>query len=169
MPLLFGACGFDSLRPHPSASMHGAERVAEALTLLGSGHSQSEAARRLGIPRSTIKDWAAGRLPGSSQRGGDRYALGPWARPEDLPAAYVYLLGLYLGDGCISAHRRNVHRLRITLDTKYPRIVNECRRAVESVVPGNRVSLVPRGGGRDKPPTHVDVSAYSKGWPLLLP
>jgi hypothetical protein len=28
-------------------------------------------------------------------------------RFDELPPAYVYLLGLYLGDGCISGHPRN--------------------------------------------------------------
>lgn len=36
--------------------------------------------------------------------------------------AYSYLLGLYLGDGCISQHARRVWHLRITLDKKYPAI-----------------------------------------------
>ena len=41
----------------------------------------------------------------------------------DMPAgAYAYLLGLYLGDGCLSETRRGVYRLRITLDKKYPGI-----------------------------------------------
>ena len=38
-------------------------------------------------------------------------------------ASYVYLLGLYLGDGYISEHRRSVYRLRIVLDVKYPEII----------------------------------------------
>ena len=43
---------------------------------------------------------------------------------------YVYLLGLYLGDGAISEHRRRVFRLRIALDVKYPGIVDECAAAM---------------------------------------
>ena len=43
---------------------------------------------------------------------------------------YVYLLGLYLGDGTISVHRRGVYRLRIFLDMKYPEIVAECETAM---------------------------------------
>ena len=44
-----------------------------------------------------------------------------------LPAApYCYVLGLYLGDGCISRSRR-VWRLRIVLDKKYPAIIDRCR------------------------------------------
>jgi hypothetical protein len=31
--------------------------------------------------------------------------------PDDLPDTYPYLLGLYLGGGCISEHRRAVARI----------------------------------------------------------
>jgi hypothetical protein len=63
---------------------------------------------------------------------------------EALPQReYAYLLGLYLGDGCISEHRREVWRLRIVLDAAYPGIVEECRRslaAVRPIEPGWRLS-----------------------------
>jgi hypothetical protein len=82
--------------------------------------------------------------------------------PGTLPAAsYAYLLGLYLGDGCISAHHRGVFRLRITLDTRYPRIIRECRDAVAAVI-GKPTGLVSKVGC-------VDVSSWSKQWPCLLP
>ena len=46
---------------------------------------------------------------------------------DQLRPAYVYLLGLYLGDGCISAHPRQVYKLRIVLDLKYPGIIKLSR------------------------------------------
>jgi hypothetical protein len=46
---------------------------------------------------------------------------------------YSYLLGLYLGDGCISASARGVWHIRITLDSIYPKIVAECRTALEAI------------------------------------
>jgi hypothetical protein len=54
----------------------------------------------------------------------------------------VYLLGLYLGDGCISAHPRGVYRLRITLDLRYPGIVEECEAALRAVLPLNHVVAI---------------------------
>ena len=64
-----------------------------------------------------------------------------------MPAAeYVYLLGLHLGDGCISEHARGVHKLRIKLDVRYPEIIDSCERAIETVMPGNRVGRVSREG-----------------------
>jgi hypothetical protein len=44
-----------------------------------------------------------------------------------LPAAYVYLLGMYLGDGCLSSHPRDVYKLRISLDARYPGIAVSAR------------------------------------------
>ena len=69
--------------------------------------------RTTGVPRSTVRDWVRGYLPAS-------YRLPADAEPclSELPPACAYLLGLYLGDGCISEHRRGVYRLRISLDAK---------------------------------------------------
>jgi hypothetical protein len=80
-----------------------------------------------------------------------------------LPPAYVHLLGLYLGDGSISEHRRQVYRLRVTLDVRYRGIVRECEAAMRSVVPRNRVSRQLRKCNC------YEVHAYSKGWPCLFP
>lgn len=78
--------------------------------------------------------------------------------------AYAYLLGAYLGDGDITRHARGVFRLRITLDMKYPEIVECARRAMSEVVPRNRV-----GVGRRAEEGVMLVMAYSKNWPTLLP
>ena len=59
-------------------------------------------------------------------------------------ASYAYLLGIYLGDGCISDHPRGVCRLRITLDAIYPGIAAECATAIEAVAPGKRAHLLRR-------------------------
>ena len=77
------------------------------------------------------------------------------------PAAYSYLLAMYLGDGSISRARR-IWRLRITCDKKYPAIIDRCRAAIHSLLPGQRTGLVPRVGC-------FDVSSFSKHWPCLLP
>ena len=82
---------------------------------------------------------------------------------EALPAAaYSYVLGMYLGDGCISRDRR-VWRLRIVLDKKYPAIINRCRGAINLLMPGQRAAVLALTKGC------VEVSLYSKHWPCLLP
>src|SRR5262249_6279892 len=103
--------GFESLQPH-EALMHPASVVAEALALPSSGLNPTEIARQTGIPRETIRGWLAGPTP-SRIRVGACTVCGQQHDFASLPEAYVYLLGLYLGDGCISRHPRNVHRLRI--------------------------------------------------------
>jgi hypothetical protein len=79
-----------------------------------------------------------------------------------LPAAYVYLLGMYLGDGCLSEHRRAVYKLRISLDARYPGIAAECERAMPAVMPNNRVGRVDHSGWHE-------LFSYSKAWPCLFP
>jgi len=58
----------------------------------------SQIARLAGIPRSTVRDWL--QRPARSER---RVAADPDSLPE---AEYSYLLGIYLGDGCISTSPR---------------------------------------------------------------
>jgi hypothetical protein len=82
---------------------------------------------------------------------------------EDLGSAYVHLLGLYLGDGSISTHPRGVHRLRVFLDKKYPRIVDECAESMQATVPKSKVHRLLT------PSNCYSVSAYSRSWPCLFP
>ena len=77
-------------------------------------------------------------------------------------AAYSYLLGLYLGDGCISRVRR-VFSLRISLDSKYPSIIERCRGAIDLVMPNQHA------GVRRRPDGCTDVYLFSKHWPCLIP
>lgn len=152
--------------------MRPAEDVAAVLRLTGEGLHASEIARRTGVPRTTVRDWLAGRLPQARRNGRSCDACGaPPHRLADLPPAYVYLLGLYLGDGCISAHRRGVYRLRVNLDLRYLGIVDACEEAIREINPGRRVHRLMRRSNYTGLPefSHVDVSAYSKTWPCLFP
>lgn len=54
---------------------------------------------------------------------------GTSAGADALFEAYAYLLGLYLGDGCIAEGPR-ADRLRIALDTHYPNIISDCVQAI---------------------------------------
>jgi hypothetical protein len=109
------------------------ETIVRALRLNDHGASASEIARALGLPRATVRGWLAGRLPRHSREedvcercGGTPHAF------DELPAQYAYLLGLYLGDGCLSAHPRGVYKLRIALDLRYPGIIREAGDAMRT-------------------------------------
>ena len=110
------------------------------------------------IPRSTVREWL--RSPHPNPRQSKEPSLGLESLPE---AAYSYLLGFYLGDGCLSLGRRNVYRLRIKTDIRYPGIIAECAAAMQAVMPDNRV-LVQR-----MPYRAVEIGCSSKRWPLLFP
>ena len=159
--------------------MHRPDTVAEALELRSHGLGARRIASRTGVPVATVRDWLAGRLPAHSR---GRVAHGAPTgvckrcghvahRWDRLPAAYVYLLGMYLGDGCISEHDRKVFRLRIFLDLRYPLIVDESEAAIRALAPGNKVHrLERRSHFVDRPePSNVEVSAFSKTWPCLFP
>jgi hypothetical protein len=88
-----------------------------------------------------------------------------------LPSEYMYALGLYLGDGCISAHPRGVYRLRFFLDARYPGIVDACEAAILALRPDNKVSRRLNSGGYDNSAeaSNIEVAAYSRSWPCLFP
>jgi hypothetical protein len=137
------------------------DEVDEVLTLIAAGRSDAEIARRTGIPRRTVLDWRHGRA--SLQRRG-RGSCGLEHQPAELaPAAYAYLLGMYLGDGCLSV-TRGIWRLRVVLDARYPGIVAECAHAMEGVVPGKRAHVLRRRDGNC-----VQVSMWWVHWPCLFP
>jgi hypothetical protein len=140
--------------------MRPAADVRQVMRLLTDGRSAAEVARLTGIPRSTVRDWCQGRIP---RRRPDGPCLPDHIRALD-PAAYAYLLGMYLGDGCISPYPRGVTRLRITLDAAHPEIARESLAAIEAVAPGKRVCVQRRNDVRA-----VEVSSYWKHWPCLFP
>jgi hypothetical protein len=150
-----------------------AEEVATVLELAHAGYSALQISRMTGIPRSTVRDWREGRVPNG--RGDDAASCAMCGHPlhdlTDVVEPYVYLLGLYLGDGCISAYPRDVYRLRIFLDARYPGIVDSCEAAMRAVIPKSKVNRLARlssDPGRTEC-GDIEVSAYSKSWPCVLP
>jgi hypothetical protein len=149
-----------------------AEEVAFVLALARGGLNSCEISRRTGIPRSTIVNWRHGRVP---DRRRWRRTVGHAAclrctgyREHPFPwltdYSYAYLLGLYLGDGCLLRHPRNVYRLNVALDALYPVIVNEAIAAVAQVMPASTVSA-----RRHPQHRYVEVNASSRHWPCLFP
>lgn len=136
----------------------------EVLKLVEGALCDQEIARVTGIPRRTISGWRRGE--GRVNRRTECSGCGVASHDFSLlpPQSYAYLLGLYLGDGCISHTHRGVYFIRITLDSAYPEIVDECCAALEAIFPAKTAR---RGQRRDS--RCVDVSMWSKHWPCLIP
>jgi hypothetical protein len=135
------------------------------------GLNNCEIARKTGIPRKTISHWRNGRAPRFGQgedgrRGGVCAGCGDPRHPMPslLIYSYAYLLGLYLGDGCLLKHPRGVFRLHVFLDATYPVIAAECEAAMSLVMPSNRARK-----RRDPHCRMLHVVSYSKHWPHLFP
>ncbi len=170
MPLR--AWRFESSQPHsqPHLKAVNAQPIYSraGIGLAPQGLGARRIAKHLTVPVSTVRDWLAGNLPAHSRRGDEAVesrciACGPGLHEfAVLTADYVYLLGLYLGDGCISPHRRGVYRLRIALDAKYPGIIESARGAIGAVRVG-RVTTQLRAQN------YVEVSSYWKCWPCFFP
>jgi len=135
------------------------DTVSLVVALIEGGHTYSEIERRTGVSRSTVRSWASGRTP----LNGIGAACNVCRRATDeIPAGpYAYLLGLYLGDGCLSGHPRGVYKLRITCCDAYPDLMAECALTMAEVLP-NRVNRVQRTGC-------TELGSYSKHWPCLFP
>jgi hypothetical protein len=105
-----------------------AGEVQGAFALARQGLNSCQISRMTGIPRPTIVNWRLGRIPKRRHwRNSCLRCFGYQAHPFPVltNASYAYVLGLYLGDGCLLRARRGVHRLNITLDAIYPVIVSE--------------------------------------------
>ena len=83
---------------------------------------------------------------------------------SSFPGEYLYLLGMYLGDGHIVAWRKGIYRLVVAMDGRYPGIVAECAEAIGTVVPGAPPYLQ-----RQKNSRCVWIVKFSKQWPCLFP
>lgn len=74
--------------------------------------------------------------------------------------AYAYLLGLYLGDGYVVL---TTGRLEISLDPKYPRLIEECAAAMRAVHPRGKAAFRGKGEGA------VVVNSHAAEWLVLFP
>jgi hypothetical protein len=148
------------------------EEVALVLSLGGEGLNHCEISRRTGIPRPTVRDWVNGKTPTGRRQsrtpgisacdrcGHDRHDFRQLPRTD-----YVYLLGMYLGDGYINSTSRGVYRLRIYLDMRYPAIIGECADAMRAVMSGNHVDVRQTQKGHNC----MQVGSYSRSLPCLFP
>src|ERR1043165_5147113 len=122
--------------------MRRSEEVSHVLRLAAEGLNNCEIARQTHVPRTTVRDWVAGRTPRREDPDGSTCEVCGHAQhdPSELPGGdYSYLLGVYLGAGCISAAPRRVFKLRIACDMAYPWIIEEVVAAMADVMPTSTV------------------------------
>ena len=145
--------------------VHAASIRQEALALAADGVNDSEIARRLGIPRATVRDWRRPRYVPQTDRG---RGVCPrcWRAMRRLAfsaADYAELLALYLGDGHISTAART-QILRLSLDAKYPTVNDETEALLRRCFPENRVGRVLFDRG-----STVVLYVYSRHLACLFP
>jgi hypothetical protein len=118
-----------------------------ALGLIQMGLSDCAVSRRLGVPRSTIRDWRRPTYVRKTPSGTCPRCWRAVRRPFSFTDAdYSELLGLYLGDGHIVRTSRS-DRLRLFLDSRYERIVAEAHELLRRCFPGRPVGSIYEHGG----------------------
>ncbi|GAA1703148.1 hypothetical protein GCM10009745_58220 [Kribbella yunnanensis] len=135
--------------------MYDEKMRAVAREAMASGASLNAISKRLGVSRSALREWRDDPEPRSGSC--PRCSSGALDR-----ASYAHLLGWYLGDGCLSEHRRKVYALRIACDDKYPRLIDEVAAVVIAIHPSRPVHRVQAVG-------YTSVVSYWKHWPCLFP
>jgi hypothetical protein len=142
-----------------------------AMNLFAQGQSLSDISRVTGIARATLRDWRDNPDKLAPYREISCPGCSESTAALERPAEYAYLLGLYLGDGCISRQgpaSKGVWKLRIMCADVWPGLMEECMQAMRAVRPTNparpteSVSAVHRGGC-------IELVSYSKHWPCLFP
>lgn len=138
--------------------MRPVNEIEAVLRLCASGLSDKAVSELTQVPRRTVSDWRRGLVPcrdGTSVGVPDLAVL-----PTE---QYAYLLGVYLGDGCLTSFPRGVWKLRVFCDVQYDGIVNAVAHAMATVKGGGSASIYPRRGGC------VEVAMYWKHWLRLFP
>lgn len=131
-----------------------------ALYLVDLGLNDCQIGRVMNVPRGTIRSWRHPRyVPKTPNRSC------PICQRADLnEPSYAYLLGLYLGDGCISKHPR-AYKLRINLDDRHHRVIAECCAAIDQV----RGQGLATPAGLTRRVGCVEVGSYWQHWPCVFP
>lgn len=134
-----------------------------ALALVAEGRSLNSVSKQTGASRAAIRSWLVRLEPlPSVTRRGQCVRCRPQPGPPAAPGPYAYLLGLYLGDGCVSRQYRGNYSLRIICADAWPGLIDACADAVRAVRPENKVFRVRRQGC-------VAVTSCSIHWPCLFP
>jgi hypothetical protein len=119
-------------RSRPSAE------VLKVFELKAAGHLDREVSELTGVPVGTIRNWRNRRFAGKpkppfAEEETCPQCGGPVHETSGLPIeSYSYLLGVYLGDGCVTRNGSS-WALRVYLDASYPGIVREVCEAIHAI------------------------------------
>src|SRR5215469_13644565 len=141
--------------------MHSRATVDRALRLSRQGLIDREVAELTGVSIGAVQKWRTGlrRTPEKELK----HAHCPRCHSALLnERAYAYLLGLYLGDGHITRHRRGVFALSIFCCDAWPGLITAAKSAMHEVMPASSVFGVQRTG-------MTEVKSFSMHWPCLFP
>ncbi|MEU9592403.1 transcriptional regulator [Streptomyces sp. NPDC048219] len=133
-----------------------------ALALVAQGRSLNSVSRETGISRAAIRSWQTRIEPLPRMRQTPCSMCGPTANPPEDKEAYAYLLGLYLGDGCISPGMRSGYFLRIACSDAWPGLIDACADAITAVNPSGKACRIQALG-------YTSVVGYSRHWPCFFP
>lgn len=147
--------------------MHSDDTVRQVFRLRHDGHSQAAIAGHVGIARATVRDWLnAGESAVLARPMRQHRACGtertrcPLSLDLD-EYSYAYMMGQYLGDGCVSRVGRSF-RMRVFCCDQYPRIRAELADALTRTIPSSRVGYIQQTGC-------TEVYSTSLHWPCLVP
>ncbi|MFG2112615.1 transcriptional regulator [Streptomyces sp. NPDC048718] len=135
-----------------------------ALALVDQGRSLNSVSKQTGISRAALRSWQIHLepRPRMSAHRAPCVRCRPTPGLPEAVEAYAYLLGLYLGDGCVSPHRQGSQHLRIACADAWPGLIEACRDAMRAVQPYGSVCLVRKQGC-------VAVTSYGRHWTCLFP
>jgi hypothetical protein len=137
--------------------MYDAKLRRDAVARIRAGASLRSVSLSMGISPATLREWLVNGVDPKQRRADCPRCNDELPTPEH---AYVYLLGLYLGDGCISEAARTT-ALRIACADSRPGLMAACEEAVAKVS-GRRVYRVGSLGCQH-------ITALWKHWPCLFP
>src|SRR6185437_11859718 len=137
--------------------------VDRARALSKQGLHDREVAQLTGVPLRTVRNRRTGRHRSSDVERKRRKQTCP--RCDGVPLderAYAYLLGLYLGDGCLIRQPKDVFLLSIACCDVWPGLIGAAKEATRRVMPTNAVFRRQYKGT-------TEVKSTSKHWPCLFP
>ncbi|MBI5931171.1 MAG: hypothetical protein HY862_17810 [Chloroflexi bacterium] len=145
------------------------EEKKRVLELWAEGQNKLQIAKETGIPRGTVSDCIVefGNLENFEQHYHQKKLSNAVFSVQDagrlqIQKAYAYLLGMYLGDGTVSKIPKT-YKLRIFLDSRYPHIINSCAQAMQTILPENKIGILPQKGN------YVTVQCHSNTLIDLFP